>query len=118
MTVAQLRLVCEDRLRARRSWRAARSSSSRSFWPLELREPAQLHVEDVLGLDLGELERLRHAARVRAVSASSAAADQGDDRVDHVERLDAALDDVQAFLALLQAVLACAAWITSTWCAT
>ena len=48
---------------------------------LELREAAQLHVEDVVGLDLGELERLGHEAgaggrrrrpapRIRAMMAS------------------------------------------------
>ena len=71
---------------------------------LELGEPAQLHVEDVVRLDLGELERLRHEPGARRLDVGRAA-DEGDDRVDHVEGADEALDDVGAVLGLAQPVL-------------
>ena len=74
---------------------------------VDAREPgqlAQLHVEDVDGLELGELERLGHQPGLgrRGVVAGP---DQGDDRVDHVERLDAALEDVLAAAGLVEAEL-------------
>ena len=75
---------------------------------LELGEPAQLHVEDVVRLDLGELERLRHQPGAGGLDVGGTP-DQGDDGVDHVERLHQALDDVLALLRLAQAVLASAA---------
>ena len=56
---------------------------------------------------LGELERLGHQAGLgrRGVVAGP---DQGDDRVDDVERLDAALEDVLAVAGLVEAELASA----------
>lgn len=59
-------------------------------------EPAQLHVEDRLGLALAEAERL-HQARL-GLLAGLAAADDGDDLVDHVDGAQQAFDDVQAGL--------------------
>ena len=75
---------------------------------LELREPAQLHVEDVVRLDLGELERRGHEAGAGGLDVGRAP-DQGDDGVDHVERLHQALDDVLPLLRLAQAELRSAA---------
>ena len=46
------------------------------------------------------------------------APDQGDDGVDHVERLHQALDDVLALLRLAQAVLGAAAGRPRIWCST
>ena len=66
----------------------------------ELREAAERHVEDVVRLDLGELERLRHQ-RVAGRGAILRRADRLHDGVDHVERLHEALDDVQPRLRLL-----------------
>ena len=74
---------------------------------LELGEPAQRHVQDVVRLDLRELERLRHetlAGRIGVLRAP----DEGDDRVDGVERPDEPLDDVVALLGLAQPVLGAA----------
>ncbi len=59
----------------------------------EAGEPAELHVEDVLGLHLGELERRRHE-RLAGGRLVGRRADRGDDLVDHVEGLEQALDDV------------------------
>ena len=75
---------------------------------LELGEPAELHVEDVVRLHLGELERRRHQARTGRFDVGGAP-DQRDDRLDHVERLHQPLDDVRALLRLAQAVLGAAA---------
>ena len=61
----------------------------------ELREPAERHVEDVVGLDLGEAERACAISASRAADRSFDGADRLHDRVDHVERLHQALDDVQ-----------------------
>ncbi len=66
----------------------------------ELREPAQLELEDVLGLDLGEVEDVDEAgARGGGVVA---AADQLDDLVDVEDRDEQALDEVQPVLALAE----------------
>ena len=65
---------------------------------VDARQPgqlAQLHVEDVDGLELAELERLGHQPGLGR-GGVVAAADQGDDLVDDVERLDPALEDVLA----------------------
>ena len=107
MTVAQLRLALEDRLELL-DRRLQLLELVAQLLALELGEPAQLHVEDVVGLDLGELERLRHQAGAGRVDVGRAP-DQGDDRVDHVERLHQPLDDVRPLLRLAQAVLACGA---------
>ena len=71
---------------------------------LELREPPQLHVEDEVRLDLAELEGLRHETGASLVDVSGAA-DELDDRVDHVEGADEPFDDVLAFAGLVDAVL-------------
>jgi hypothetical protein len=72
--------------------------------PAQASEAAQLHVEDVFGLHLGELEGLR-LQRVASGGLVRRGADRGDDLVDEVERLDEALDDVRPVLRLLQAEL-------------
>ena len=71
-------------------------------------EPAERHVEDVLGLQLGERVRsgLERLARRGAVLRG---ADRGDDGVDHVEGAEPALDDVGAVPGLLQPELRAAA---------
>ena len=77
---------------------------------VDARQPgqlAQLHVEDVDRLDLGELERLGHQARLGG-GGVVAGPDQGDHLVDDVERLEAALEDVLAVAASLEAELASA----------
>ena len=56
-------------------------------------EPRQGHVEDVLGLHLGELERRGHQGRASR-GAVVGCPDGGDDLVDHVEGLEQAFDDV------------------------
>ena len=71
-------------------------------------ELAQLHVEDVDGLDLAELERLGHQPGLGR-GGVVAGADEGDDLVDDVERLDAALEDVLAAAGLVEPELASAA---------
>ena len=70
-------------------------------------EPAERHVEDVLGLDVGELERFGHEAGPggRAVLAGP---DEGDDLVDDVEGLHQAFDDVLSLARLGGPVLAAA----------
>ena len=62
-------------------------------------EAAQLHVEDVDRLHLGEPERLGHQPVLGGVGVL-AAADQGDDLVDDVERLDPPFEDVLTLLGL------------------
>ena len=57
-------------------------------------EAAEGHVEDVVGLDLAELERLGHEARRGPRGRSSDARMRAMICVDHVERLEQALDDV------------------------
>ena len=68
------------------------------------REALQAQVEDGLGLDLGEVERLHQpgAGGVRV----GARADELDDRVEVVQRDEEALEDVRPLLRLLQQVLA------------
>ena len=78
--------------------RMSSSSVSRSI----ARQPgqlAQLHVEDVVGLDLGELERFGHEA-LSGGGHVVARPDQRDDLVDDVEGLDPAFEDVLATLGL------------------
>ncbi len=74
---------------------------------LELREAAQLQVEDVVGLDLAEAVALAHQLLARCVGALGGP-DEGDDVVDPVDRLEQALDDVRSVLRLLQPVLGAA----------
>ena len=71
---------------------------------VELGEAAELHVEDVLRLHVGELERRDHEAGLGALGVFGTA-DVGDDGVDHVERLHQALDDVLALLRLAETEL-------------
>ncbi len=85
--------------------RMSSSSVSRSMLR-QAGELAQLHVEDVVGLDLGELERLDHQAGACGGDVV-ARPDQGDDLVDDVERLDATFEDVFSPLGLGQAELRC-----------
>ena len=69
---------------------------------LQGREPAQLHVEDRLGLQLVDLEQ-PHEPGARRVDGGRAA-DERDDLVERVERLEQAAQDVDALLGLAQAV--------------
>ena len=69
--------------------------------PLEGGQPAQLHVEDRVGLDLVDVEQLDQA-RAGVVDLGGAT-DQRDDLVEHVERLDQAAEDVRATLGLARA---------------
>ena len=73
--------------------------------PGEAGQLAELHVEDVDGLHLGELERLRHQRVPWRVGHVVAGPDQGDDLVDDVEGLDTAFEDVRAALGLGEAEL-------------
>ncbi len=68
----------------------------------ELREPAQRHVQDVVGLDLGELE-LRHEALPGGLGVLGRP-DDGDDLVQVVERDQQPEHDVVAILGLAQQV--------------
>ena len=70
----------------------------------EAGELVQPHVEDVLGLHLGELERLGHE-RILGRRSVGRLADGGDDLVDHAERLDQTFDDVRPTLRLVEAEL-------------
>ena len=79
------------------------SSSSSSVRPSRVSRPSG-HVEDVVGLRLGELERSRHQAGP-SCGAVRRRPDQRDDGVDHVDGLEEALDDVGAVLGLLEAEL-------------
>ena len=76
-------------------------SSSSSVRPSRVSRHER-HVEDVVGLDLAELERLGHEAGAGR-GAVVGAPDERDDGVDHVERLEQALDDVGAVLGLRRA---------------
>ena len=69
---------------------------------LQRGQPAQLHVEDRVGLDLVDLEQ-RHQAAAGVVDVGGAA-DQRDDLVQRVQRLDQAALDVGAALGLGEAV--------------
>src|SRR4029077_7926712 len=71
--------------------------------PLERGEGAEPEVEDRLRLDLRELELL-HQARASRVDVVSGA-DERDDLVEVVERLEVALEDVRARLLLAELVL-------------
>jgi hypothetical protein len=62
---------------------------------LERRQATQLHLEDGVGLDLGELEQLDERARGVDVRRG---ADRGDDLVEVVERDLQALEDVRSLL--------------------
>ena len=76
------------------------ASTSLRASPVRRDEP---HLEDRLGLDLGELE-LRHQLLARLVPVGRGT-DERDDRVDVVERDEVALEDVRAGLGLAQLVL-------------
>ena len=99
----QLGIVAEDRLELRDRL-AQLAGFLFQIAATEPGEPAQLHVEDVVGLDLGELEGAGHQ-RLAGGTAILARPDRGDDLVDEVERLDQALDDVEPLLGLVEAVL-------------
>ena len=72
---------------------------------LERREAAQLHREDRVGLDVVDVEeRLESVARLVD---GRRPADERDDLVERVERLEVAAQDVHALLGLAQAVAAC-----------
>ena len=101
------------------SFSSARIASSSSIWRRELvalgleldagepGQPAQLELEDVLGLGLGEVEdRDEPGARDGRVVGG---ADQLDDLVDVEDRDEQALDEVQPVLALAEPVLGAAA---------
>ena len=69
----------------------------------ELSEPPQLHVEDRRRLDLAELQ-LGHQACARLVTVLGTANDL-DDGVDGIERLEQTIDDVDAIVGFAQAKL-------------
>ena len=73
--------------------------------PRQLGQLTQLHVENVDRLALAETELLAHESVFGGVGVF-AGADHLDDFVDHVEGLQAALENVVAFLRLVEAVLA------------
>ena len=98
--LAQLGVVGEDRLELLDA-RANVGELGLEVDPAEARQLAELHVEDVDRLHLGELVRRDHQRRLgrgRVV----ARPDEGDDLVDHVERLDPALEDVLAAACLVE----------------
>ena len=98
-----LRVAVEDRLEGRDA-RLEFGVLVEQLLVFELGEAPQRHVEDVLGLDLAELERLRHEARPRGVRVGRGA-DQRDDLVDGVERAQQPLDDVGPITVLADPVL-------------
>ena len=63
-----------------------------------------MHVEDVIGLDLGELEGCDHQ-RLTGCATILTGANGGDDLVDQVEGLDETFDDVKTLLGLVESVL-------------
>ena len=65
-------------------------------------EPAQLHVQDGLGLDLVDVQQLHQAVAGRFDGGGRA--DQGDDLVERVQRLEQAAQDVRSLLRLAQPV--------------
>ncbi len=67
-------------------------------------EPAELHVQDVLGLLLAEGERFGHEPGPGRADILRPA-DQGDDRVDHVESPEEPIEQVGPLLGLTQPVL-------------
>ena len=76
------------------------ASSARSFSHLQRDQPAQLHVQDVRRLQLGEPDlRLQLGPRLGGVLRR---ADDPDDLVDRVERDEQALDQVRPLLRLAQ----------------
>ena len=95
-------------------------TSASSCLEVDAAEPGELgqaHLEDVVGLHLAELER----CAIRPVAAACrvlAAADEGDDLVDDVERLDPALEDVLAVAGLVAGGTAMRRVMTSTWWST
>ena len=101
---AQLHLVGEDRLELGDRLRELVVLVAQLL-ALERGEAAQRHVEDVRGLRLAELVR-RELQRLARRVGRLRTADQRDDRVDHVERLEQTLEDVRAVAGLVQPVLA------------
>ena len=73
---------------------------------LERRQAAQLHLQDRVGLDVVDVEELLQAL-ARLVDGRRPA-DERDDLVERVERLEVAAQDVHALLGLAQPVRACA----------
>ena len=103
MTVRSTGLVAEDRLEH------ADGLPERGHLGLEVdlgepRELAEPQVEDVLGLDVGELEGRGHEAGAGR-GAVFGPADEGDHLVDDVDGLEQALDDVGPILRLPQSEL-------------
>ncbi|CAB4957141.1 unannotated protein [freshwater metagenome] len=72
--------------------------------PAQTSETRQLHVEDVLGLFGGELERCGHK-RFASGLFIGRCADRGDDFIDQVERLQQTFNDVRSALCFVEAVL-------------
>ena len=72
---------------------------------LQRGEAAQLHREDRVGLDVVDVEEGLEA--LAGVVDGRRPADQRDDLVERVERLEVAAQDVHALLGLAQAVTAC-----------
>ncbi len=82
---------------------------------LERREPAQLHVEDRVGLELVDARAARSGPRGRR-RPSGDAADQRDDLVERVERLDAGRAGCARAPRPCAAGTRCAGRMTSIWC--
>ena len=101
---AQLHLVGEDRLELGDRLRELVELVAQLL-ALERGQAAQRHVEDVRGLRLAEFERRELQRRARRVGGLRTA-DQRDDRVDHVEGLEQAFEDVRTVARLVQPVLA------------
>src|SRR5207302_8542542 len=73
--------------------------------PFEARQPSQLHLEDRLGLRLGEAELLAHPGDERQLL-TLVRTDYLDDLVDVIVRDLEALEDVRSVLRVLEIVLA------------
>ena len=117
MTAAQLGVAREDRLELL-DRRLQLGELVAQLLALELGEAAQLHVEDVVRPGS---RRTRTASAIRPGAGGldvGRAPDQGDDRVDHVERLHQALDDVRAVLAPCAGGTRCGGVMTSIWWST
>ena len=103
---AQLHLVGEDRLQLGDRLRELVELVAQLL-ALERGQAPQRHVEDVRGLGLAEFVR-RELQRLARRVGRLRTADQRDDRVDHVERLQQTLEDVRTVARLVQAGTGCA----------
>ena len=97
--VSLARIDCSSAI-VSRNFAISSSSSDTS----QSSEATQGHVEDVIRLLFGELERCGHQRNARRPSVVRSA-DRRDDEIEHVDRLEQALDDVGPRLGLAQAEL-------------